>query len=258
MKRIMVLIVVLGTAASCASISGQHRDVLQEQLKAENRLIKKNSELALRENEVLKRENAQYRSEVEKLTEKAQQLADDLESLNGKYEEDMARLNDAYKDLYDHFTFLKQETDEKIQALTESNTLLEKRFADEVSRLNGLMEDQKVAFHTERDLLKDGFESKIKKLEARLELSRQESDEKEKTIESLEKDRQEVQARIIELDKTITVQNEKIKQSEHQYQEMMASSQQLLKDIDEKQAIIDELTATLHEIRGATDQATGQ
>lgn len=256
--RIMVLIVVLGAAASCASISGQHRDILREQLKAENRLIKKNSELALRENEVLKRENAQHRSEIEKLTETAQQLTDDLDSLNRKYQEDMARLDDAYKNLYDQFITLKLESDEKIQELTSSNELLEKRFAKEVSKLNGLLEEQKVAFHTERDLLKAGFESKIKKLEARLALSRQESDEKEKTIESLEKDRQEVQARIIELDKTVTVQNEKIKQSEHQYQEMMSSSQQLLKDIDEKQAIIDALTATLHKLQEAADQTTGQ
>jgi chromosome segregation ATPase len=248
----------MGAAASCIPILERNRNVLQDQIMAENRLIKKNSELALRENEVLEKENAQYKSEVEKLNETIQRLTDNLEALNRKYEEDMANLNDAYKNLSDHFTSLKQESDEKIQALSESKAALEKQFSDEVSKLNVLLRDQKVAFHAERDLLKDSFEFKIKELEARLSLSKQKSDEKDKTIETLEKTHQEDQAWIIALDKTVNEQNEKIKQSEHNYQEIMTSNQQLQKDIDEKQSIIDQLTATINGLQGAPEQTPAQ
>jgi chromosome segregation ATPase len=248
----------MGAATSCIPILERNRNVLQDQIMAENRLIKKNSELALRENEVLEKENAQYKSEVEKLNETIQRLTDNLEALNRKYEEDMANLNDAYKNLSDHFTSLKQESDEKIQALSESKAALEKQFSDEVSKLNVLLRDQKVAFHAERDLLKDSFEFKIKELEARLSLSKQKSDEKDKTIETLEKTHQEDQAWIIALDKTVNEQNEKIKQSEHNYQEIMTSNQQLQKDIDEKQSIIDQLTATINGLQGAPEQTPPQ
>ena len=254
----MILILVLGAATSCIPVREQTPNVLQDQIMAENRMIKKNSELALRENEVLKSENAQYKSEVEKLNETVRRLTDDLEALNEKYKKDMARLNNAYKNLHGNFTSLEQESNKKIQALTESKAALEKQFSDEVTKLKGLLEDQKVAFNAERDLLKAGFESKAKELEVQLSLSKQVSDEKDKTIESLKKDHQEDKARIIALDKTVNEQNEKIMQREHNYQEIMTSTQQLQKDIDEKQAIINQLTATINGLQGAPEQTPTQ
>jgi chromosome segregation ATPase len=258
MKRIITLIFVLGTVASCASIPGQSQNQVQDQLKAENRLMKKNSELALRENEVLKTENAQYKLELDQLNETVQQLSEDLATLKVKYDEDMARANDAYENLCDHFTALEQESDGKIQELTESNTALEKRFSDEVSRLNGILEDQKTAVQSERDLMKSGFESKLKELEEQVSLSKRESAEKDKAIESLEKNNKEAKSRISALEKTVKDQDENLKQSETNYKDMVVSNQRLQKDIDAKQAVIDELNAKIKAMQDSTEQKTNQ
>jgi chromosome segregation ATPase len=221
-------------------------------------MIKKNAELAMRENEVLKRENAQYKSETEKLTAQVQVLAGELEALNAKYDEDVAKLNDAYENLCDHFTALELESDKKIQTLTESNAALEKRISDEVLRLNALLEDQKAAFQSERDLLKSESHAKVNGLEEKLSIAKKESAEKDTAIESLKKDHQKDQAQVTALEKTVRDQNEKIKDSETKFRDIQASHQQLQKQMDEKQTIIDQLNAKLKGLTGSPDQAPGQ
>jgi uncharacterized protein YoxC len=256
MKKLIFLYVLLCVAVSCASMPGQNRDALQDQLKAENRLMKKNSELALRENEVLKTENAQYKSEVKKLSEALQRLTGDLEALKGKYDEDMARANDAYEDLCNHFTVLEIESDQKIQTLTESYAAIEKQCSDEVSNLNRQLKEQQETFSAERNLLITGFESRIKKLDVLLGSSRQESTEKDKKIEALEKDQQKAGSTITDLEKTIHDQNEKIKHFETLNQDLVSSNQKFQKDIEEKQITIEQLTEKLKGLDGASSQTT--
>lgn len=256
MKKLIFLYVLLCVTVSCASIPGQNHDALQDQLKAENRLMKKNSELALRENEVLKTENAQYKSEAKKLGEAVQRLTGDLEALKGKYDEDMARANDAYEDLCNHFTVLEIESDQTIQTLIESYAALEKQCSDEVSNLNHQLNEQQKSFSAERNLLKTGFESRIKELDVLLGSSRQESSEKDKKIESLEEDQQKAGSKIIDLEKTIHNQNEKINRFETLNQDLVLSNQQFQKDIEEKQITIDQLTEKLKGLDGASSQTT--
>jgi predicted nucleic acid-binding Zn-ribbon protein len=127
MKRMTLFLFLLALLASCATIQGQrHGDEgLLEQLRAENRLMKRNSELALRENEVLKTENARYRSEANNMKKKLERLRNDIEALNMKYTEDVTRANDAFDHLSGEFAAFRQESDEKNRALTEAYALLE-------------------------------------------------------------------------------------------------------------------------------------
>ncbi len=230
---------------SCAAVSGPARDALEDQLQAENRLIKKNSELALRENEVLKTENANCRSEVKKLHEVLQQIQADLDALNQKYAQDMEKANEAYQNLCEHFSALEMESDKKIRTLTESNASLEKKLSDEASRFNQLLKEQKDAFLSEKNMLQTEYEEKIKTLEIQLALFRKESEEKKQHIELLEKNKQDDQTKINNLEKTIKEFKDLIEQNEHQFQELMSAHQRLQNDNQEKQIIIDQLNEKL-------------
>jgi chromosome segregation ATPase len=256
MKKLIFLYVLLCAAASCASIPGQNREVLQDQLKAENRLMKKNSELALRENEVLKTENAQYKTEVKKLSDAVRRLNEELEALKMKYDADMAIASQAYEDLCSHFTVLEIESDQKIQTLTESYAALEKKSSDEAANLNHQLNEQQENFSAERNLLISGFESRIKELDDLLASSRQASTQKDKKIEALEKDQQYAGSKIIELEKTIQDQDEKIQKFETLNRDLVLSNQTFQKDIEQKQIVIDQLTEKLKGVDGASSQTS--
>lgn len=133
MKNILLLILLVPALTSCVSIPGRRSggDGILEQLRAENRLLKRNSELALRENAVLKTENERYRSEINNQKRKLERLRNDLDAMAMKYAEDTSRAEEAYdllegqllscqqecSDLNDSLTVSRQESGEKDRAL---------------------------------------------------------------------------------------------------------------------------------------------
>ncbi len=250
----MVLLCALWMVVSCATISGMDTGSKDDELKAENRLMRKNRKLALRENEVLKTENMQYRAKVNKLNAALSDLRVALESLHCQYNEDMTRINEAYDDLSDQLMWLEETSDEKILNLTETNLALEKKYADDVSALNEQLKKQQAAFTSERELLQTKYETKVKALEDQLSLSTQELNEKDIVIKSMETSQAESQVRITNLEKIVQEQDQIIKKGEKDFQELLKSSQNLQKIIEEKQAMID----SLNQQRGSVPEPSKQ
>ena len=131
-----------------------------EQVKAENRIMKKNLMLALRENSVLKDENIQYKDENSRQKTKITLLESEMESLKKKYEQDIALLNEKYDNLNRKNLILEQESSSKIQELTAVNKALEGKMAVEITRLNENIRRQEETFNKERAEIETAFTAK--------------------------------------------------------------------------------------------------
>ena len=263
MKKHIFILPFLWLAAACASMPsmpmmplGQNQAIAKDQVHAENRVMKKNLELALRENEVLKTENAQYKSHVKELDDTISTLNADIKSLNAKYDEDttrmgeeIVRLNESYDILVTNFTQAEQESSRKISELTQQTTGLEKQLADETARLNGIIKDQKASFDAQIETAGEALAaaktecaSREKDLQNQLSELNQKFTEKDTAFKALESSRQEDLKKAVALKKTIDEQTEKIKQMEKAHQEQLTTLQDLKKTILEKQSIIDQLS----------------
>jgi len=256
MKKQIVILPALCLLMACASMptmpvmaTSQNKALDQDQVHAENRMMKKNLELALRENEVLKTENARYKSQVKELNNAVSKLNEDIASLTLKYDEDTARLNDeltrlneSYEILVNDFTRADQESCQKISELTAQNTGLQKELAEETDRLNTIIKDQKASFDAqlktageEVAATKAGCTKRETTLQDQLSASKQAATEKDSAIKTLEQTRQETLKKAAVLEKTIQEQTEKIRQMEKAHQDFK-------KVIEEKQAVIDKLS----------------
>ena len=257
MKKLIFILPALCFALSCAAMpQGRNEALVKDQVHAQNRVMKKNLDLALRENEVLKTENAQYKSQVKKLDCTISKLNADLESLNTKYNEDtaslneeIARLNESYEIIVADFTQFEQKSDQTIHELTEQNAQLKNQLADETVRLNGIIKEQKASFDTKIQAVsqelastKAGCASREKDLHNQLSELNRKSVEKDAAIKSLEARQQAGLEKAAALEKTIREQAEKIRKMEKADQELMESRRNLQKTIEEKQAIIDKLS----------------
>jgi len=237
MKKLLFLIFFAGLSFSCASLpvmpTAQNHAGGSDQVNAENRMMKKNLELALRENEVVKTENARYKSQVKKLKKEVSSLNDDLASLTLKYDEDTTRLNDeitrineSYDILVNDFTRADEENRQAISELTSQNTGLQKQLADETDRLNTAIKDQKALFDAqlkasqeELTAMKAGCVERETALQNRLTASKQAAAEKDAAIKTLEQTRQEALNKVTDLEKTIQEQIKKIQGLEKTNQE---------------------------------------
>jgi chromosome segregation ATPase len=263
MKKLIFILPALCLSLACASMPtmptmpmGGNQEITKDQVHAENRVMKKNLELALRENEVLKTENAQYKSQVKAQSSEISALNDDIASLNTRYDEEttrlgeeITRLNESYEIVVNDFTLFEQESSQKINALTGQNAGLEKQLADETARLNGINKDQKASFDAQikaasKELAsaKADFAARELALQNQLTKSKQTVMEKDTAIASLEAREKTALEKIKMEEKTIQEQSEKIRQMEKAHQELTASRQDLQKIIEEKQVIIDSLS----------------
>ncbi|MFZ2634079.1 MAG: hypothetical protein WA081_14430 [Desulfosalsimonadaceae bacterium] len=260
MKKLIFILPALYLALACASMPtmpmGQNQALAKDQVHAQNRIMKKNLDLALRENEVLKTENEQYKSHVKELDCTISTLNADMESLTTKYNEDtaslneeIAELNNSYETLHNDFTLLEQESGQRISELTEQNHGLEKQLAAETTRLNSVIKDQKASFDSQltaaaKELAstKDGCASRELALQNQLSESKKAAVKKDADIQSLEARHQEALKKTAALEKTLQEQTEKIQKMEKAHQELITSRQDLQKTIKEKQTVIDKLS----------------
>jgi len=178
MKIKFMLIAVILAAPACIALSGSQADRPGEMLNAENRLMKNNLDLALRENKVLKEENLQYKAETSRFMKEVGRLHDDIDSLNRKYDMDMTVVTEQYNNVSDQYAFLEESTGKKIQALTDLNRNLDKKMKNEISRLNAGMAEQKADFEKSRLTLEQDFGVRLSSMAASLT-------EKEATISSM-------------------------------------------------------------------------
>jgi len=263
MKKLIFILPSLCLILSCATMptmpvmaTGNNKTVDQDQVHAENRIMKKNLDLALRENEVFKSENAQYKSEVKNLKKDIAAVTDELAELTEKYNEDttrlneeLARLNESYEIMMNALTLMEQESSQKIADLTDQNTGLQKRLTDETARLNTVITDQKASFETqlktaEKTLAatKAGCIDRETALQGQLTASKQAMTEKDAVIKTLEQTRQETMKKATALEKTIQEQTEKIQDLKKINQELTSARESLQKALAEKQAMINTLS----------------
>ena len=117
MKNYYYLFLVVCFLASCAAMPGGREKLTTDHLCAQNRLMKNQLNLAVRENEVLKEENLHYKSELNNLNQTISKLQCDIESLNVRYNDDMAKRDGLYENLRTQFNLLENESEEKIKKL---------------------------------------------------------------------------------------------------------------------------------------------
>lgn len=168
MKINTIFIFIILAMPACVAFLGNHAAGPDEKLKAENRLMKNNLDLALRENKVFKEENLQHKAETQRLKKEIESLHNDIGVLNRKYDMDMAAMTEQYDTLSDQYDLLKESTGREIQELTDSNRTLEKRMKNEISRLKAIIADQKTDFEKSRLVLEKEFSTRLSSIEASL------------------------------------------------------------------------------------------
>lgn len=109
MKKTIITVIFLLTLTSCAGMPGGPASPMsnspRDQIEAENRLMRNNLSLAMRENEVLKEENLRYKSEVTQLSDCVARLTADIETMESVHLDRMA----ARKLLFDELLLLQSE-----------------------------------------------------------------------------------------------------------------------------------------------------
>jgi len=135
---------------SCASVSLSSGTSIDEKIQAENRILKKNLTLALRENSVIKDENIGIKDENTHLKSRIKLLESEIESLNKKHAEETNLLNRKYDNLSRKNEILEKESSTKIQQLTQINKSLEEKLSSEITRLTDESRKQEERFNRER------------------------------------------------------------------------------------------------------------
>lgn len=153
---------------SCSTINISHDVNALEQIKAENRVMKQNMTLALRENSVLKEENIQYKSETGKLKARVKLLESEIQSLNKKHEQDIALLDERYENLNRQNQILSQESSTKIRELADINKDIEERMTKEITRLSENIRNQEEKFNNERAAAETAFSAKEQEYQKQL------------------------------------------------------------------------------------------
>lgn len=240
---------------SCASMPmmpvNQRQAAANDQAHAENRIMKKNLDLALRENEVFKSENSRYKSEVKGLKKELASVKEELAALTETYNDDttrlneeIARLNESYEIMVTDFTRMAQESQQHIAELTDQNKGLQTHLIDETERLNVAIKNQKAIFETQLKTAEEtlaaekaGCNARETALQSQLTTSKQALAEKDAAIKALEQARQDAMKNQAVLEKTLQEQAEKIRDLEKTNQELTAAQKTTQKPVEEKQAI---------------------
>ncbi len=170
----IILCAMLLLLLSCTSVKITSEGGANEQIKAENRIMKKNLTLALRENSVLKDENILYKGDNSRLNTRIKLLESEMGSLQKKYEQDIALLNEKYENLNKKNIILEQESSFKLQELTSINKALEQKMTGEITQLNENIRKQEEAFNRERAGIETAFLKKELEYQKQLTLLKKE------------------------------------------------------------------------------------
>lgn len=145
---------------SCRSVIISDDRNLNEQIKAENRIMKQNLTLVIRENRVLKDENIQYKDETGRLKTRVKLLDSEMGSLKKKYDQDIALLNEKYDNLNKKNMILEQESSSKIQELVAVNKAMEEKMGGEIKTLNENIRKQEEKFNKDRAAIETAFSTR--------------------------------------------------------------------------------------------------
>jgi chromosome segregation ATPase len=218
-----------------------------EQLKAEYHLMKNNLSLAMRENGVFKEENIACRADIEQLKKEIGGLKTDLAVLNQKYENDMTLMNQKYVALESQYKILEEQSNAKIQELTDLNTATLDKLAGETVRFNQELKKQKDAFTAERQALESAFAQKSKEYETRLNTVTKNLAEKETELASLNNSLIKANGLIKGLQMTVADDQTKMESMQKKMDERQATIGTMQKKMDERQTTIGTMQKTIDE-----------
>jgi chromosome segregation ATPase len=117
------------------------------QLLAENSMMKKRLPMVERENDVLKKENRQYRIKAQELEAQNKKLSQELEKITN----DIAIGEEEINYLHELVQRIEKENSESIEELLSRNKILEANFVREIHALNEQISKQKAVFVKERE-----------------------------------------------------------------------------------------------------------
>lgn len=221
---------------SCASTAGNDGENPVDRLKAENRMIKKNQNLALRENKVLKVENQTLKAETAALSA-------DITSLRENYRQDMDRMDERYEALCCRFEALERESDALVKDLIAINTDLERNHAAETEKLKKQLQAQADSFTAERAAANAEFHSRMTEMDNQLAAAKQTLREKEAELLVLAENLEKTTAAAARLETTLKEINDSLARKEKENQDLMSATRELQANIAAKQSIIDALPA---------------
>lgn len=156
----LVISSILMLLLSCATLTPSPDESTEERIHAENRIMKQNLKLALRENSVLKEENIGIKEENSNLKSRVKLLESEIISLGKKHSEDIILLNEKYENLSRKNEILEKESTVKIRQLTEVNKALEEKLSSEIGRLTEENRKREEAFNKERLNMETDFAGK--------------------------------------------------------------------------------------------------
>ncbi|MFH0974375.1 MAG: hypothetical protein V1874_01170 [Spirochaetota bacterium] len=214
-KKIFLFFIVC--SLSCTTINVSKYQDLNEQLRAENSLMKNRLALLQRENSVLKEENLQTKKEVQQLNAKIEKLASDMHSSKDKYQKDITLRESQYKNLEMKAEKMGKESAAKIHELATLNKNIETKLTFEIKQLNNAIKIQQDAFSKEREILRN------ENLQKELALSRQIEElkkimlEKESDIASLKIGNSELSVKIHESGKSLADKEKAMQVLEKEY-----------------------------------------
>lgn len=234
LKSVIFLCLLL--LVSCRSVIISDERNLNEQIKAENRIMKQNLTLVIRENRVLKDENIQYKDETGRLKTRIKLLESEMGSLKKKYDHDAALLNEKYDNLNKKNMILEQESSSKIQELIAVNKSMEENLGGEIKTLNENIRKQEEKFNKDRAAIETDFSTRELEYQKQLALLKQEILTANVEMESLK-------SRLAESKADLASANDGLAKKEEMNQDLKKQVESLTAEIEKKKDAAPEINA---------------
>ncbi len=167
MPKILFMLICLFGLTACAGGSGvpgmNLNNAPRDQIEAENRLMRNNLSLAMRENEVLKEENLRYKSEVTQLIACVSRLTAEIEAMEGRHQDRLAEI----KALFDQLRLRQAEMEMDycwtIDELRSANIALGRETAVKLEEITAALKGRDETFKDTIAAVKTDFNGKLEK-----------------------------------------------------------------------------------------------
>jgi chromosome segregation ATPase len=228
MKRIIIIVMFLLASSSCAGVPGgpglQFSSTPRDQIEAENRLMRNNLSLAMRENEVLKEENLRYKSEVTQLSDCVARLTSEMNDADRRHQKRAAELESLLERL--HLRQMEVETDFYwiVDELRAANAVMEETTAamreEMTAQLKNTEEDFQKALAAAKNELSEKMEKSsretenlvhlldetrtaLKELEGRMEHLSRTDDDMRSELEAVRRAMEEIRRKTVGLEQEL-------------------------------------------------------
>jgi len=220
-REIFFVVLLLGLA-SCAILASSSPEDASEQIRAENKLMKKRITGLERENSVLSQENQEVRRDLAAQKAKVQKLGQEMAAMKFQCEEDIVRLDSHLEELGASMVELDQQCSFQIQELTRSNREMESSWLAERKQWNDELAAQKGAFEKEREATKNERVRRERESNQQIDRLKKEVAGRDATIQSLQAAGQEQASRLEASDRELQARSARIQLLEKEIQDLKA------------------------------------